>query len=510
MTRGWRRGVLFAAGAALLAGPTALAFFSGGYFQGPRVWAGAASWACVVVALVAGATPPRGRDAWLAIGGLGLLAGWTLLSILWAPLAGNAYGAGQIAVLYAGALLAATMILRGPVLPWVEPVLAAGTVIVVGYGLAGRLLPGLLHFARSISAEGRLEQPLTYWNAMGELAALGFVLCARLAGDDTRPRWLRSLAAAAIAPLGLGLYITFSRGALFACVAGLLALVVLAPRRRQLAALLLAVAAGVVASVAVAPFQGVSSLSGGLSTRESQGAIVLVLVVVIAVAAGVAQHLLIARVDDRGLALPRRAPLIVTGLIAVGLTLAIVVGSHESSGTSAVLSGGATRLTSLQSNRYDYWSVALRAFGTEPFHGIGAGGWSVDWLRWRSVTEGAQDAHSLELQTLAELGVVGAALLLSVLGGVGLAARRSLRLAPASGAGRVAVTAGPIAALVTYLAHSPLDWDWQMPAVTLIATALAGAVIAAAEPAVDGAQSASAMRGASRRKIQTANAHTPA
>jgi hypothetical protein len=75
-----------------------------------------------------------------------------------------------------------------------------------------------------------------------------------------------------------------------------------------------------------------------------------------------------------------------------------------------------------------------------------------------------------------------------------------------------AATAGPIAALVTYLAHSPLDWDWQMPAVTLIATALAGAVIAAAAPTTaDGdPQSASAMRGASRRKIHTPNTHTAA
>jgi O-antigen ligase len=197
----------------------------------------------------------------------------------------------------------------------------------------------------------------------------------------------------------------------------------------------------------------------------------------------------------------------------VGLTLAIVVGAHESSGASATLSGGATRLTSLQSNRYDYWSVALRAFGTEPLHGVGAGGWSVDWLRWRTVAEGAQDAHSLELQTLAELGVVGAALLLTVLAGIARAAARSVRSATTRAAtATTAATAGPIAALVTYLAHSPLDWDWQMPAVTLIATALAGAVIAAAAPTTaDGdPQSASAMRGASRRKIHTPNTHTAA
>ena len=39
--------------------------------------------------------------------------------------------------------------------------------VVIGYGMSERLLPGLLHFAGSFSAEGRLEQPLTYWNAMG-------------------------------------------------------------------------------------------------------------------------------------------------------------------------------------------------------------------------------------------------------------------------------------------------------------------------------------------------------
>jgi hypothetical protein len=514
MTGGWRRGALMAAAAALLAGPTALAFFSGGYFQGPRVWAGAGAWACVVVALFAGAPLPRGREALLAIGGMAGLAAWTLASILWAPIAGNAYGAAQVAVLYVGALLASAMVLRARAVRMVEPVLAAGTLIVVGYGLAGRLLPGLLQFARSVSAQGRLEQPLTYWNAMGEVAALGFVLCVRLAGDHVRPRWLRALAAAAIAPLGLGLYVSFSRGALFACVAGLLALAVLAPRRQQLVALALALAVGAAASLAVAGFHGVASLSGGLSTRESQGAIVLGLLVVIAVVAGLMEHLLAARVDDRVLALPRRAPLIVSGLIALGLTLAIVVGAHETSGASPQLSGGATRLTSLQSNRYDYWSVALRAFVTEPFHGVGAGGWSVEWLRWRSVPEGAQDAHSLELQTLAELGVVGAALLLGVFGGIALAARRSLTAGVAGTASaRVSTvaTVGPIAGLVTYLAHSPLDWDWQMPAVTLTATALAGAVIAAACSADNEvAQSASAMRGASRRKIQTANAHTAA
>jgi hypothetical protein len=208
-----------AARIALLAGPTALAFFTGGYFQEPALWAGLGAWLLVLVgSVVAPGSLPRGTPVWLSIGGLAALAAWTLLSTLWAPIKGDAYQAGQQVVLYAGVLIAAALLLRSwGAIRAVEPALAAGTVVVIGYGLSERLLPGLLHFARSVSAEGRLEQPLTYWNAMGELAAIGFVLCARIAGDATRTAWERIPAAAATGPLGLALYISFSRGALFAC-----------------------------------------------------------------------------------------------------------------------------------------------------------------------------------------------------------------------------------------------------------------------------------------------------
>ncbi|MFZ0091945.1 MAG: hypothetical protein WAL63_20775, partial [Solirubrobacteraceae bacterium] len=183
-----RRAMLTAGRAVLLAGPTVLAFFTGGYFGGPRVWAGLVAWALVAVAMLTTRSPvPRRGAGRLAIAGLLGLGLWTLLSITWAPIAGSAYDAGQLVMLYAGTLIASAALLQGRVgARTVEPALAAGTLIVIGYGLSNRLLPGVLHFSRSISAQGRLEQPLTYWNAMGELAALGFVLAARLAGDATR------------------------------------------------------------------------------------------------------------------------------------------------------------------------------------------------------------------------------------------------------------------------------------------------------------------------------------
>jgi O-antigen ligase len=101
----------------------------------------------------------------------------------------------------------------------------------------------------------------------------------------------------------------------------------------------------------------------------------------------------------------------------------------------------------------------------------------------------------LPIQTLAELGVVGLALLLVFVGGVALAAARAMRARPA-------LAAGPVAALVVYIVHSPLDWDWQMPALSLVAFVLAGLVLALAEDAGDaGSAQATPEADAHRRAV---------
>jgi O-antigen ligase len=266
----------------------------------------------------------------------------------------------------------------------------------------------------------------------------------------------------------MGLYVSFSRGALFACVAGLVALLVLAPRRVALEGLLTALGAGVLAAVAAAPFHSFTSLAGSRSSMETDGGIVLALLVLIMAAAALLTALKPGRIDEP-LRLPPRAGWIAVGVICAGLALAIVVGAKEHS--ARPLAAGASRLTTLQSNRYAYWRVAMRAFAHEPLRGVGAGGWAVWWLRYRPFSESAQDAHSLPLQTLAELGIVGLALLAAFLAGVGLAARDAFRAHPA-------LAAGPVAAFVVWLAHQPLDWDWQMPALTLFAIVLAGSLLA--------------------------------
>jgi len=75
-----------------------------------------------------------------------------------------------------------------------------------------------------------------------------------------------------------------------------------------------------------------------------------------------------------------------------------------------------------------------------------------------------RDAHSLYLETAAELGLVGLLALALFLGGIAAAARR-----------------GPptlVAVLVAFALHAGLDWDWELPALTLTALLVAAKLLA--------------------------------
>ena len=80
------------------------------------------------------------------------------------------------------------------------------------------------------------------------------------------------------------------------------------------------------------------------------------------------------------------------------------------------VSGTQTRLFSGAGNRYDYWRVAWQTFKAHPLLGVGAGNFPAYYFRDRGTQEAIQNPHSVELQTLAELGVVGGVLLLVVIG----------------------------------------------------------------------------------------------
>ncbi|MGH2746034.1 MAG: hypothetical protein ACRDN8_26775, partial [Thermoleophilaceae bacterium] len=192
----------------LVAGPTALAFFSGGFFDRPRLIAALGAWAVV---LVAAFTAPRplsvSAPGRVALAGLAGLCAWTALSLLWSPIAGATVDDVQRTLLYLGYAAGATALFAQPwVVRALEPTLAAGALLVTGYGMSERLVPDLVDLSASVTAGGRLEQPLTYWNASGALAAIGLVLCLRMAGDPRRGPALHAGAAAAAVPLATGVY----------------------------------------------------------------------------------------------------------------------------------------------------------------------------------------------------------------------------------------------------------------------------------------------------------------
>ncbi len=128
----------------------------------------------------------------------------------------------------------------------------------------------------------------------------------------------------------------------------------------------------------------------------------------------------------------------------------------------------------IDTNRYRYWEVAGSTFADQPIRGAGSGAFVVDWLKVEDRVDASADAHSLYLETAAELGLVGVAFLLLFLGGTGAAVVRLYRLNPGAATGLAA-------GLAAWTFHAGLDWDWEMPAVTLPALLLAAAAIAWSE-----------------------------
>ena len=472
-----RRATLAVSAALVLAGPTVLAFFSGGFFSEPRLIAAIVSWLAVLALTLTGPAPlPRSLAGWLAVGGLAALAAWSAASISWAPEAGPAQGAVERLALYLGALLAAIGVLRssGVYMRAVEPALAAGATIVICYGLSGRLVPGVVHLAHSIHAGGRLEQPITYWNSEGALAAIGLVLCSRLAGDSRRPTWMRSLAAAAAGPLGAGVYLSYSRGAIAAAVVGLIVLLAVVPTRFQLRAVAVTLVAGIGSAAISAAFAGVASLDGSLSSRERDGAIALVLLLLMAVAAALVTARTPRPQRDDSLPGASRFAAIAGAAVLLAVAGLVVGGLREKVSATELARANPSRLTSVSSNRYEYWRVGWKAFADRPLDGIGAAGFRNYWLRERRINESVQNVHSIELEMAAELGIVGLLAFGAMVGGVAAAARRALRRNPA-------LAAGWSAGALVWLLHASIDWDWQLPAVSLPAIVLAGALIAAGE-----------------------------
>jgi O-Antigen ligase len=115
--------------------------------------------------------------------------------------------------------------------------------------------------------------------------------------------------------------------------------------------------------------------------------------------------------------------------------------------------------------RADYWRVAVREAHSSPVLGSGAGTFSNWWVKERPVPQSTLEAHSLYLETLAELGPIGLALLLAGLTAPLAAAVR----------GRQPALAGALAA---YDVAAAVDFHWELAGVTAPVVLLAAVACA--------------------------------
>ena len=135
--------------------------------------------------------------------------------------------------------------------------------------------------------------------------------------------------------------------------------------------------------------------------------------------------------------------------------------------------------------RLQFWSVALYSASQRPIVGHGAGTFSRLWTQHRPVGTEGRDAHNLYIETLAEAGTVGLALLASTLA-VPLIATRRVRGHPYMSAA--------FGAYVAFLVHASVDVDWEVPATVVAALACGVPLVATGRQSLRGFRVATTSR----------------
>lgn len=462
----------------------AFGFASGGYY--PTAWGwGAllALWFCATYLVVGDATRP-GPLALSTLGGLAAFTAWTWLGLLWSDDVDQTVLEGQRALLYLAIAAAVALAARETDVPSLLGGVLIGIFLPAGYALATRLFPDRLGVFEPTGGY-RLSEPF-YWNALGLFAGLGAALAFGFAAR-ARTVPVRALAAAAIPLLLCTTYFTFSRGAWLSLAVGLAAAVALDPRRLQLIAvgLVLVPVSGLAVWLA-SQQDALTRTDAPLAAATREGHRLAVYLLLIAgLSALVAAAFALAEGRVR---LPRAVPLAFAGALAAGAVVVLVVvfaryGSPVTIADKAWDSFSTTppptaqpdlreRLFTFQgSYRVELWEVALDDWEENRLAGSGPGTYEHYWNEHRPFGHIVRDAHSLYLETLAELGPLGLAFLL-VAFGVPLVAAFRTRAHP--------LVPPALAAYVAFLVHAAVDWDWELPAVTLAGLACGLAFVAAA------------------------------
>jgi len=465
----------------------------GGYDPLVHDQVGIAVWWILLATVAVGAIPRRrlGRLAWCAVGLLAAFAVWTALSLGWTESSEKTFADLARLATYLGVFVLAAFA-RGPRgAARMAGAVATAVVLVVGVALLSRLHPAWFPEARQTQrfleiGRERLSYPLNYWNALAALIAIGLPLLLA-AATSAKLIVLRALAAAAMPALMLTALFTLSRAPIAAIF--LVFAVFLAFSSDRLPKLLTLLVTGGGGVLLIAATAGRDELRDGLSSTvaHQQGDEMLLLTIAVCVAVGLIQAAIsvalardmrprwthVSRQQSR-VAVGAGAVIVVIGLIAFNAPGKVSNGWDEFK-LAEVPGDGTERLGRASGeSRYQFWSSTVREMRSEPLTGTGSGTFEYWWTRDGDTGDVVRDAHSLYMQTLGELGIVGLALLLAFV------------LTVLIGGGLKAVRAGPperpylaaaLAGCVAFFATAIFDWMWQMPVLTVAMLLLASILV---------------------------------
>jgi O-Antigen ligase len=463
-----RRGAVVSAravqrGSAVVVGlaPACLAFANGGYFSSSWGWI-ALVFAWLAAIGLAGAPPALGRGV-VIVGVLALFSAWSLVSALWAPAVVDSFDSAERSLVVLLGTLAFLVLIRRSQLEATFVATVLGIFAVCVYALATRLFPDHAG-APDVVAGYRLARPIGYWNGLGIYAAIGLAIALGMAGVTKRT--VRLAFALPIPILATTLYFTYSRGATIALAVGLLATFAVSPTRLVWLLRAGAVALPAIVGVAVATQSPALTTAGARVDAIADDGHRLALLLAALSCLSVALALVPA---DR-FRVSQGVERVVTWLVGGACLVAIVAGLAAVGGPTGLwdkfsAAPPAThgelnqRLFSFSgSYRTPLWRQALDEYEAHPLLGGGAGSYEGYYLEHRTRPDKVRNAHNLYLETLAELGPIGALLLFGALvyPFVFVWRMRAQSVIPAlSGA------------YVAFLLHLSVDWDWQLTAVAV-------------------------------------------
>jgi len=481
-----------------IVGVAALAVFiwwtsqAGGYFE--RDWM-----AGTLLLLVVGASSViglrgelalPGRAAAAAVGALAAYAAWSFVSILWADTPADALEGARRALAYV--LFFAVFAL----LPWTPRAVLGGLLAFIA-----TMTVSAVHTVARLAGDAPLDDrfmdgsllgPIGYHNASAALFTMAAVPALMLATRRELPAWSRPpLLAATTLLLGLAA-LGQSRGWLLTLPIVALAALLLSPDRLKLALFAVPVLGGLAfaAPGIIDTGQagaGLMGPDGAAAMRPLLDGVLTKLTLATAATLAVAVVFVAAERRRRAPLSPRARRTAAIALVGVALAGAAATGliATDADPLDRIHSGWQqftdveytdSASTGLGSGRYDFWRAALDSWREHPVLGLGQDNFIEAYAAKRRTQEEPRWVHSLPLRLLTHTGLVGAALFLAFVVALACAASGARRRA-ARPQTRTVMGAALLPAVV-WAAHGSVDWFWEVPALSVVAFAFAGAVMA--------------------------------